>query len=42
MKEGGKTSSLDYKDASDLGLIKMDILGLNTLTFIHNALRLIK
>lgn len=34
--------SMDYKDASDTGLLKIDILGLNTLTVISNALRLIK
>ena len=34
--------SMDYKDASETGLLKIDILGLNTLSVVSNALRLIK
>lgn len=34
--------SMDYKDASDTGLLKIDILGLNTLSVISHCLRQIK
>lgn len=34
--------SMDYEDASKLGFMKLDILGLNTLTSISKALKLIK
>lgn len=34
--------SLEYKDASDIGLLKIDLLGLNTLSVISKCLRLIK
>ena len=34
--------SLEYKDASDIGLLKIDILGLNTLSVISYATKLIK
>lgn len=34
--------SMDYKDASETGLLKIDILGLNTLSVISNAMKLIK
>lgn len=37
-----KVISLAYKDAADIGLIKFDILGLNTLTVITKCLKLIK
>ena len=37
-----QTLSLDYKSAASVGLIKLDILGLNTLSCISKALRLIK
>ncbi len=35
-------TSLDYKDVSDIGLLKMDILGLKTLSVVSLTLRLIK
>ena len=35
-------TSMDYKDASSIGLLKLDILGLNTLTVVQQSLRLIK
>ena len=42
-KTNGQTvTSFDYKDASNAGLIKFDILGLNTLTSIARTLKLIK
>lgn len=34
--------SMDYKDASDTGLLKIDILGLNTLSVISRCLKYIK
>lgn len=34
--------SLDYKDASDIGLLKLDILGLNTLSVIQQTLKIIE
>jgi len=37
-----KVISLEYKDASDIGLLKIDLLGLNTLSVVSKALRLIK
>lgn len=40
--KGENTTSLDYHDASSLGLVKFDILGLNTLTCVRKALDLIK
>lgn len=40
--KGENTMSMDYHDASDLGLVKLDILGLNTLTCISKALKFIK
>lgn len=40
--DGRNISSIDYEDASKLGLVKFDILGLNTLTCIRKALDLIK
>lgn len=39
---GQKVISLAYKDASDIGLIKFDLLGINTLTVITKCLELIK
>lgn len=35
-------TSLDYKDVTDIGLLKIDVLGLNTLSVISEALRQIK
>jgi len=35
-------TSLDYKDASSIGLLKLDLLGLNTLTVVHKTVDLIK
>lgn len=40
--KGEHVISLDYKDASSIGLLKLDILGLNTLSVIHQTLRTIK
>lgn len=34
--------SMDYKDASETGLLKLDLLGLNTLSVIRYALEMIK
>jgi len=34
--------SLDYKDASSIGLLKLDLLGLSNLTIIQKTLKLIK
>lgn len=34
--------SMDYKDASDTGLLKIDILGLNTLSVVSKTIKLIK
>lgn len=34
--------SIDYSDASALGLLKLDILGLNTLTCVNKALKYVK
>lgn len=34
--------SMDYKDCTDTGLLKIDILGLNTLSVVSLALRMIK
>lgn len=39
---GQQSLSLDYKDASSIGLLKLDLLGLSTLTIIQNTLKLIK
>ena len=39
---GTKMISLAYKDAADVGLIKFDLLGLNTLTVVTKCLKLIK
>jgi len=41
-EDGRNTSSLDYDDASKLGLVKIDVLGLNTLSCISKALKMIK
>src|SRR3990167_3710246 len=41
MQKGEQTVSLDYHDASELGLVKIDILGLNTLTAVNKAIKLI-
>ncbi len=35
-------TSLDYKDITEIGLLKIDILGLNTLSVVSEALRTIK
>jgi DNA polymerase-3 subunit alpha len=35
-------TSIDYHDATDIGLLKLDILGLNTLSVVTQALRNIK
>lgn len=42
MMKGHKVISLEYKDASDIGLLKIDILGLNTLSVISKCLKMIK
>jgi len=34
--------SMDYKDASDTGLLKIDLLGLNTLSVISRAIKMIE
>ncbi len=39
---GEKVISMDYHDASSIGLLKIDILGLSTLSILQNALKLIK
>jgi len=41
IKKDQKTSSMDYYDASGMGLMKLDVLGLNTLTAVHKAVDLI-
>jgi len=41
-EDGRNTSSLDYDDASKLGLVKIDVLGLNTLSCVSKALKMIK
>lgn len=41
-REGERVISMDYDDAISSGLLKIDILGLNTLTFVHKAAKLIK
>ena len=41
-QRGSTVISLDYEDASKLGFVKLDILGLNTLTSVAKALDLIK
>lgn len=40
--QGNKVLSIDYADAGAIGLIKVDILGLNTLTGLHAIKNLIK
>ena len=40
--KGETVISIDYHDASKIGLVKFDILGLNTLTSIAKAIELIK
>lgn len=40
--KGTKVISLEYKDASEIGLLKIDLLGLNTLSVITKCLKLIK
>ncbi|HUX61172.1 MAG TPA: DNA polymerase III subunit alpha, partial [Ignavibacteriaceae bacterium] len=39
---GGLVSEYDMYDCDELGLLKLDILGLKNLTVIHNALKLIR
>ncbi len=41
-QRGSTVISLDYEDANKLGFVKLDILGLNTLTSVAKALDLIK
>ena len=40
--DSDKTSSMDYYDASGMGLMKLDVLGLNTLSCIHKAVDLVR
>lgn len=40
--KGHKVISLEYKDASDIGLLKIDLLGLNTLSVVAKAGRMIQ
>lgn len=39
---GQHVLSLDYKDASSIGLLKLDLLGLNTLSVIQKSIKMIK
>ena len=41
-RQGEQFISMDYADVSDIGLLKIDILGLNTLTSLHKAKDLVK
>ncbi len=41
-KDGDRVMSLDYHDASEIGLLKIDILGLTVLTAMRKAMDLIK
>lgn len=41
-RKNQKTSSMDYYDASGMGLMKLDVLGLNTLTAVHKAINMIQ
>ncbi len=40
--ENEKVISMDYHDASDIGLLKIDLLGLTTMSILKNAVDLIK
>lgn len=42
VSKGARAVQVDYEDAEDIGLLKLDFLGLRTLRIVHETLRLIK